>query len=160
MRRPNWAAGHFQVSVDDLQREMSQFLNKLYHAGVRTGPLDGQDWSPTVDIINQPEAIIVRAEVSGCTVHDIEVTLGDQQLVIRGEKHDDEPPGGASQWLRRERRFGKFAREIDLPCEVREDAITATVRNGVLRVVLPKLEDATPKAVRISVSDDEAGPAT
>lgn len=158
--KPRWASGQWQVSMDDLQREMGQFLDKLWHSGVRTGPLDGQDWSPSVDIVEEPESIVVRAEVPGCSVHDIEVTLGDGELTIRGEKHADDDAGGTVRRMRCERRFGKFSRTVELPCAVREADISAAVRNGVLRIVLPKADSARVKSVRISVSDDEPSSST
>jgi HSP20 family protein len=144
--------------MDDLQREMNQFFDKLWHAGVRTGPLDGQDWSPSLDVVEEPDAVVVRAEVPGCSVHDIEVTLADGELTLRGEKHADDDGGSSVRRVRCERRFGKFSRTIDVPCAVRESEITASVRNGVLRVVLPKEESSRAKSVRINVADDEAGP--
>lgn len=153
--RPRWTGGQWQVSMEDLQREMNQFFDKLWHAGVRTGPLDGQDWSPSVDIVEEPDAVVLRAEVPGCSVHDIEVTLGDGELMIRGEKHPDDDAGGSVRRIRCERRFGKFSRSIELPCAVREADISASVRNGVLRIVLPKEDSAKAKSVRINVADNE-----
>lgn len=145
----------WQLSLEDLQREMNQFFDKLWHAGVRTGPLDGQDWSPPIDVYEETDSFVVRAEIPGCSVHDIEVSLAGRELTIRGEKHAEQEPGGTARRLRCERGFGHFLRTIELPRPVKEDEVSAGVRNGVLRVVLYKQEEARGKTVRVHVEDED-----
>ena len=158
--KPFGSGQPWQMSLEDLQREMNQFFDKLWHAGVRTGPLDGQDWSPAIDVFEEADRFVVKAEVPGCSVSDIEVTLSGQELTLRGEKRAEEEPAGKGRRLRSERRFGKFLRTVELPCAVQEDEVLAAVRNGVLRVVLQKKEEARPKSVRLRVEDEEPGAGT
>ena len=65
-----------RVSVSDLQDEFNNVFNRLWHGGVTTGPLDGQDWAPRIDLIDEPDQFVVRAEVPGISAGRIDVGSG------------------------------------------------------------------------------------
>jgi len=108
-------------------------------------------WAPAVDVYENNDSVIVRAEVSGMKKEDINVTLHDGALNIAGErKADGAHAGGAAH--RAERYFGRFQRSVALPAKVAADKIHASYKDGVLTVTLPKSEEAKPKQIAVSVS--------
>jgi len=103
---------------------------------------------PHVELSETDKDVKVEAELPGLSEGDIELTLRDGALVIRGEKK-----GAMEDKSRRvsERFYGRFERAIPLPGEVREDQVNATFRNGVLTVTLPKSAEAAQKSKRIPI---------
>jgi HSP20 family protein len=104
-----------------------------------------------VDVNETDTAIEVTAELPGLTDKDMEVTLCDNELVLRGEKkmEKEEDRGGVH---RVERSFGSFYRRIPLPREVVEDKVNAEFKNGVLHVSIPKAETEKTRSIKIKVS--------
>jgi len=103
---------------------------------------------PAVEVIEKPEEIVVKAELPGIDVKDVEVRLENNQLVIQGEKKR-ESKEEKDNILRMEVSYGSFYRVIPLPAEVKEDKIKAKYKKGVLTITLPKSEQA--KAKKISI---------
>ncbi len=108
------------------------------------------EFAPRVNISEDDKAVHVSAELPGMEDKDIEVTLKDQVLTIKGEKKTEVEEKEKS-YHRVERRFGSFQRSIRVPDEIQEDQIKASFKNGLLDVVLPKSEKAQEKARRIEV---------
>jgi len=106
-------------------------------------------WSPSVDISETDDEIIVTAELPGVKKEDIKISLQDNVLTIRGEKkqekeHKDE------NYHRIERAYGSFQRSFTLPTPVNTDKIKASFKDGVLKIQLPKTEEAKMKEIPIS----------
>ena len=139
-------------SLTELQAEMNNLFQRLWHAGLSTGPLDGQEWAPPLDVVEEAERYVVKAEVPGLDVADIEVTYAHGALTIKGRKKEEFVEEGAGM-VRRERRFGQFARSVSVPGEVEASQISASCRQGVLEVTLPKKEGSRSKAVKIEVTE-------
>lgn len=109
---------------------------------------DEKTWLPDLDISETEKEIIVRAEVPGIEKDDIDITLTDGLLTIKGEKkHEDEEKN--ENYHRVERRYGSFARTLRLPSEVEYDQIDANYKDGVLKLVIAKPEKAEPKKIEI-----------
>jgi HSP20 family protein len=142
-----------QLSLGELQEQMNLLFNRLWHGGLSTGPFDGQDWAPALDVREEPERYVVHAEVPGLKVEDIELTYVGTTLTLKGEKICETATESKTGCLCRERRFGGFSRSITLPEKIEADKITATCRNGVLEVVLPKVEEFKPKPIKIEVEE-------
>ena len=143
-----------QVSVSDLQTEMNAMLNRMWHGGISTAPLDGQEWAPAIDLIDEPSRYVLVAEVPGLSVEEIEVSFEQNNLIIQGDKPAPHGDSDQSETIRHERRFGKFCRRISIPEAIRADAITATCRRGVLEVALPKKAPADRQSVKIDVQGE------
>lgn len=109
-----------------------------------------RSWGMAVDVTENEDAYVVKASVPGINPDDIEITLTDNVLTIRGESQKEEDIDEESYHLR-ERRFGQFARSITLPTQIDADGVDATCENGVLTVHVPKAEEVKPR--RISVKD-------
>lgn len=107
-------------------------------------------WSPPVDIYEDREAIIVRAELPGMKQEEIDIELNGDSLTIKGErKFGDEAQ--RENYIRVERQYGAFQRSFTIGAPIQEGAVKATYRNGILEVVLPKSEAVRPKKVQVVV---------
>jgi HSP20 family protein len=98
---------------------------------------------PKVDVAETNDAVHVTADLPGLAENEIDVTLADGHLVIRGEKHaEKEEKDESKNYHRIERSYGSFHRSIALPAEVDDQKVDASFKNGVLTVVLPKVAKA------------------
>ncbi len=104
--------------------------------------------SLALDVVEQEEAFIVKASIPGVPADDVEITLTDNVLTIKGEMKGDKEVKEANYHLR-ERRFGSFLRSVTLPTAVDADKIEAINENGVLTLTLPKAEAVKPKKIEV-----------
>lgn len=104
--------------------------------------------SLALDVAEQDDAYIVKASVPGVPAEDVEVTLTDNVLTIKGEMKADKEINEEHYHLR-ERRFGSFVRSVTLPTAVEADKIEAVNENGVLTLTLPKAEALKPKKIEV-----------
>ena len=109
---------------------------------------DGGAWAPSIDISEDKEAIMLKAELPGLESKDIEVSLHNSIFTIRGEKKVEQEKKDERVHYR-ERYHGTFQRSFQLPCPVKEDKIDATFKNGVLEIRIPKAEEAKKKQILI-----------
>ncbi len=110
-------------------------------------------WSPSVDIYENKDQIVLEAELPGMRREDFDLTIENNVITLRGERQF-EKIDEADNYHRVERSYGAFTRSFTLPQTVSAEAAVAEYRNGVLRVALPKREEA--KARRIAISGDGA----
>jgi HSP20 family protein len=106
--------------------------------------------TPALDMYEEKDAVVVKAEMPGISKDDIEITLRGSTLSVKGEKKREEEVRD-KDYYRCEREYGSFLRTVELPAEVKADAVKATFKDGVLEVRLPKTEEAKKKEVRVSV---------
>ncbi len=104
--------------------------------------------SLALDVAEKDDAFIVKASVPGVPAEDVEVTLTDNVLTIKGEMKADKEINEENYHLR-ERRFGSFVRSVTLPTAVDADKIEAVNENGVLTLTLPKAEAVKPKKIEV-----------
>ena len=117
-------------------------------SGVSTLPLD---------MYETDDDIVVKAAVPGVKPEDINVTVTGELLSIAGEfKSENQQKDAKRNYLRQERRYGSFSRQITLPAGVNADQCVATYENGVLTLELPKVERAKSKNVKIVGKNQEA----
>lgn len=99
------------------------------------------DWTPSLDISETKDALTVKAEIPGIDSKDISVSVDGQMLTIKGEKkHEKEEKD--EQFYRTERAYGAFARTVRLPTSVDASKVTASYKNGLLTVTMPKTPGA------------------
>ena len=113
----------------------------------------GRPWTPSVDILETEHALVLRADVPGIEMKDIEILLENGTLTLKGERKFEQVDQQKSGYHRIERSYGSFARYFTLPDTVDTENVKADYRNGVLSVTLPKKEVAKPRAVKIEVSE-------
>ena len=106
-------------------------------------------WSPALDLYQNNDSVIARVELAGMRKEDIEISLQDGTLTIGGERKSEGAEGDKAE--RTERYVGKFRRSVSLPTQVDANKVTATYRDGILTVTLPKAEEAKPKQIQVSV---------
>ena len=133
----------------DLRDELDRLFDSSF-AGLATtsGILNG--WTPAVDLYEEQDNFMVQAELPGLKREDIDVTLHDNALTISGERKSEEKHEDAETY-REERFYGRFHRSITLPKAVKSDKVSASYRDGVLTVTLPKSEEAKPKQIEVAV---------
>jgi HSP20 family protein len=106
--------------------------------------------APVVDLYEEKDDIVVKAELPGIEKDKIEVNLADHTLTIKGEKKKEEEIK-EENYYRSERSYGSFVRTLELPKDVHADKVKATFKNGILEVRLPKTEEAKTKEVKVKV---------
>lgn len=109
------------------------------------------DWAPSVDIEEEDDRYVIRADLPGVDKKDIEVKLENGVLSIRGEKHTEKETGKGTKKHRTERFHGTFARSFTLPDAVMADKVDAAYKDGVLSLTIPKQEESKPKSIEIKV---------
>ena len=110
------------------------------------------DWAPSVDIEEEDDRYLIKADLPGVDKKDIEVKLEDGVLSIRGEKQTETESGKGTKRHRTERFHGTFARSFTLPDAVKAEKVDASYKDGVLKLLIPKAEAVKPRAIDIKVS--------
>ena len=117
--------------------------------------MGGQIW-PLIDILNTDEAFLVVASLPGVKPDDVELTLENQTLMIRGEIKD-ESEAEQGEYIYRERKAGRFARRIEFPTRVESDNAEATFEDGSLRLRVPKARETQPQRIEIKSTRSSGG---
>ena len=102
---------------------------------------EGAEWTPAFDVSETDSELIIKAEVPGMDKKDINITVSDGMLTIKGEKKHEKKEEN-EHYHRVETHYGTFSRALRLPTEVVADKVDATYKDGVLNVTLPKSEAA------------------
>jgi HSP20 family protein len=134
--------------------QMAQMSPRLAHAlGLHgqpqgSGRAETTAWAPALDISERKDAYLVTVELPGVEAEDLEITMEDGLLTIQGERQFTSE-STEQQFHRIERRYGAFRRSITLPAQVQAEQIEASFDNGVLQIVVPKMEEAKPKRIQV-----------
>jgi HSP20 family protein len=108
-------------------------------------------WLPAVDMYEDKDNLVVKAELPGLKKEEIEISLHEGVLTLSGERKQEEKHNDAE--VRRSERFlGRFQRSVSLPSPVQMDKVTASYKDGMLTVTLPKTEEAKPKLIQVKAS--------
>ena len=143
MRRGN-TFGEFFDEMTKIQRDMSHFF-----AGTGSKPKVGV--YPSLNVYDEGESFVVRAEIPGIDPKDLEIEATADSLTIKGErKRPGTEENGSSH--RREREWGTFSRTLTLGMRVNPDKIKAEYKLGILNVILPKAAEAMPRKVNIEAA--------
>ena len=129
--------------VDDLLNDARPWL-------ANEGEVAGPGFSLALDVEENAEAYIVRANLPGINQDNIAVNIHDDTLTISAETAAENRDEN-SKMLIRERRFGKFSRSLRFPTIVNGDAVEARFENGVLNITLPKADHVKPRQIPVNV---------
>ena len=134
----------------DLKDDLNSFFELQFWSSFgRTGQLFS-GWSPALDLYQSNDNVVALVELPGMRKEEIEISLHDGTLTIRGERKRESSSGNGEKAERTERYIGRFRRSIALPTRVDAGKISATYRDGVLTVTLPKAEEVKPKQIQVS----------
>jgi HSP20 family protein len=121
-------------------------LNPLFAAEFAAG-----EWAPAVDIIENERGIVINAELPGIDPKDVAVTIDNNVLTLKGERHV-EKDAKKENFHRMERAYGVFARSFALPAHVDAAKVTADFKDGLLTVTLPRSDAAKSRAIEIKAA--------
>ena len=132
--------------LNTLDERMGRFFGKDWNA-----PLSTTAWNPSVDIFENDNEVVIKAELPGMAAKDIEVRLENNVLVLKGERRF-EKEAKEENYHRIEREYGSFSRSFALPTAVNGDKVTAEYKDGVLKIVLPKKEETKAKPIKVAAA--------
>lgn len=125
-------------------------LEKAFGVGIKT--YGATQLHPRMNMREDSECIYLEAEVPGVTLEDIEILiLESDQISIKGNRQ--KPEIQPNDWIRNERVFGEFARTLRLSCAVEVEGVRATMKNGILEIVLPKSAAHQPRRIAIQAGE-------
>lgn len=136
-----------------IQTELNNNLNQFDSTGVENADNDNSNvvtshWRPAVDIREEKDRFVIVADLPGVDPKDIEVTMENGVLALRGERKFEKDVSG-DNYKRVERAYGTFYRRFSLPDSADPDRIEAHGRNGVIEIVLPKQEKVQPRRIDV-----------
>jgi HSP20 family protein len=137
---------------DDLV-SLQERMNKLFEESMARSTSAGQEpmvgaWSPAVDILEERDEIVLKAELPGIALKDVDLQVKDDVLVLRGERRFEQETK-KENYHRVERAYGTFARSFQLPSIVDRNNIKAKLKDGVLEVKLPKTKKNESRSITI-----------
>jgi HSP20 family protein len=149
-RRGPWGQSR---SRDPFTRLIEQVFDDYYGRGGAGGAGGGEGvgdraWAPPVDVAEHENGLTFYVELPGLEKEDVDVTVENNTLTIRGERKLERGVRPES-YHRIERSYGAFSRSFSLPNNVRPDACQAAFKDGVLRIDFPKAEEARPRRIEI-----------
>ena len=127
----------FDVQID-------RFLNEA----LRTVRGNGTEWRPVCNVYEDERGFLIEAVLPGIEAKDAEIVYEDDVLTLKGERRAESVESGRTSLLR-EMAYGRFSRSFMLPDHVDRDKVSATYKDGVLRIALPKREDTRPRRIAI-----------
>ena len=107
-----------------------------------------QHWNPVVDIYDNDDKLVIKADLPGLSKDDITIDLKNRVLTVQGER-SVENEVKEENYYRRERNYGKFCRAFTMPAEVDSDQINAAFKDGVLKIDIPKPKEQRPRQIAI-----------
>ncbi|MEA1888950.1 MAG: Hsp20/alpha crystallin family protein [Pseudomonadota bacterium] len=143
-REVGW--GLFNNNLDDV---LEGFFRPY---AVKPGDVAGGGLVPAIDLHENDNSYTVRAEIPGVKKEDVDVTVHDGVLTINAESRYENEEKEDGRVIRQERRYGKYVRSIRLGKDVDENQVKASYKDGILELVLPKVEEVKPKKISIDVN--------
>ncbi len=136
-----------------IQEEIAKMFEKAFGTPRSLAKLTAEEgWIPTIDVYEKDKEVIVKAELPGLTAKDVDVSVDEEALTIKGERKFEEEVK-EENFYRLERRYGNFQRVIPFPTPIVVDKVKASFKDGILEVRLPKLEEAKPKKVKVKIEE-------
>ncbi len=129
---------HLRLFEDSLTRMLSE-------------PRAARPWSPAVDIFENEDAVVFKADVPDIDLKDIDLQVENQTLTLKGHRKFEQRQNEKGGYHRIERSYGEFVRTFTVPNTVDTEKVKADYQNGTLTVTLPKKEAAKPRQVKVSI---------
>jgi len=132
-----------------IRNEIDNLLHEFFGGPIHTGPLVGE-WLPAADITETEDKVFVKAELPGMEEKDIDLSICDNLLTIRGEKKHLKEEKDENHYLG-DRYYGSFHRIFQLPAYIDQEKAEASFAKGVLKISVSKVEEAKRKKIEINV---------
>lgn len=148
---------HPLKELETMRREMDRIWEDLFPGARRaetpwrrTGGEKGVA-CPAIDIIDRPGEVVVKAEMPGVAKDDIDISMQEKTLTIKGEIKEEK---GAKEenYSYSERNYASYMRSIEIPFKITADKVSATLKDGILSIHLPKATEVLPKKITVEVS--------
>jgi HSP20 family protein len=145
-------------TMSRLEQDMERMFNEFWRRPLLSLWDHERSWPsrmlfiqmPAMDVYEEKDEVVVKAELPGLSKEDLDVTLTESTLTLKGEKKKEEEVR-EKNFYRSERSSGSFVRTIELPSEVKTDQTKASFKNGILEIRLPKTEDAKRKVIKVKI---------
>lgn len=144
MMRPIWST-RFPSLMGEIDNLFDNFFGQKEFQDLQ------KQWVPALDVHESKKDVVVSMDAPSIDPKEVEITITDNRLVVRGEKKAEEDIK-EQNCHRSERFYGVFQRTIQLPTEVVGDKAKATYKDGVLRITIPKSEKVVPKEIKVEIS--------
>ena len=136
--------------IDRLRRDMERLFARLWDDfGMPRFPRITRN-IPAIDLSESEENLIIRAEIPGINPEDLDISVTEDRLHIKGEMKQESVDEGDT-YHRVERRHGSFTRDIKLPCRVMKEEVEATYKEGILTIVMPKCKSEPDRSFRVKI---------
>ena len=141
---------------DDMHREIDRVFDSFFNDAFARTPLMGimpgnnGQMGLSLDVAETDKAYLITAELPGLEDKDIDLSLSEGILTLKGEKQQENETEGKT-FHRTERRYGSFKRVLQLPGDADENAVSATMKNGILHIEIGKNEKAEPTSRKIDI---------
>jgi HSP20 family protein len=136
--------------LDQLRREMDQFLSHPGSQSDSDSAIATCAWVPAVDIKEEPQQFLIEADIPGVDPKEIEISMENGVLTIRGERKSESRDDG-KDYKRVERTCGSFYRRFSLPDTADPEKVSASGKNGVLQITIPKRAVAQPRKITVQI---------
>ncbi len=128
---------------------LREAMDRLFDdAFTRPCGLDGVSGMPAIDLYQDNDQVVIKASLPGLKPDDVQITLADNILTLRGEFRQEQEKKETTYHIR-EQHFGQFERSVMLPTDVQADKVKADFENGILTVTMPKAEAVKPRMITI-----------
>ena len=138
------------TGLTSLRRDMDRLWDRFF--GDERGVTFWKgDWSPTVNITETKNKLIVKTELPGVDPKNVNIDITGDVLSIKGEKKEEKEEQDEHFYLM-ESAYGSFSRSVRLPVEVNEDKVKANFKNGILKITIPKAKETKTKSIKIDAT--------
>ncbi|MBV6627782.1 MAG: Hsp20/alpha crystallin family protein [Rivularia sp. (in: Bacteria)] len=140
--------------MEIISRQIDRMFDDMLGMNRSFAKYNNENWTPAIELRNTREDLILRSELPGVDAKNLEVQVAKQAVLISGEIKD-ELSAEESGYYRSELHYGQFRRMINLPVPIKNEQVKAEFKNGILKLVMPKTEDAKFKKVNIEVVEEQ-----
>lgn len=135
--------------IEEIRKEMDRLFEEFLSPVRRRRAISTEGViSPNVDIFEKGGEVIIQVELPGVNKDEVDLTIADDRLVIKGEI---KKPEGISEedYILNERSYGPFSRTVNLPTDVDKSSVKANLKNGLLEIVILRKEESKPREIKI-----------
>ena len=136
-------------TMQHLQTAMNRLFEDTFDDAFGSGRQRTMNWAPPVEIFETEEQLVFQLELPGFEKDQVSISYEHGQLTFSGERKDDAQPD--RNYHRNERWYGRFERSFQLPISVDFDKISANLQHGILKVAIPKKEEAKARQIPVKV---------